>query len=167
MKHIVFFLALAVAAIGCRAQVPPNPTSYNCPSSSGSNYTPLNPSSPASGLTYTDTPTTAGHYCYIAQSVITSTGQISTPSNTAGPLNITTLTGAKSVALSWNAPTTGPTPDGYVLSRAPAISSTVIAPNLGGGSVAEIQQAPQLQPKGDVVPATQLVASVRQYESHH
>lgn len=143
---IALIVALVfLAAEGCRAQVPPNPTTYTCPVTTGSAYTPLNAPNGTPSLTYADTPTTAGQYCYIAQSVIQPGGQASNPSNTTGAFNVTMLTGAKTVNLSWSAPTTGPTPTGYVISRAPAISSTLLAPSLGTGTLAE-RAAPQLKP---------------------
>lgn len=131
---IAMGLALLAASAGCRAQVPPNPTVYTCPTATGLAYTPLNQSSAATGLTYTDANPAAGQYCYIAQSTLASTGQISGPSNIAGPFDVTT---GKSVDLTWNAPTTGPAPSGYILSRAAATASTLGAPALGTGSVAE------------------------------
>lgn len=151
---------------GCHAQVPPNPTVYNCPATTGTAYTPLNQSAPATGLTYTDTKPAAGTYCYIAESVIASTGQVSVPSNTAGPL---TLSGANSTLLSWTAPTSGSTPTGYVLARAAAVASTVLAPVLGTPTTA--QALPQVRPAlpdaapqvaGNRVPAPVLTGSVRQ-----
>lgn len=129
-----FLIGLSVfAAIGCHAQVPSNPTVYTCPASSGTAYTPLNQASPATGLTYTDSKPASGEYCYIVQSVVSSTGQISIPSNVAGPV---ALDGVKSTLLSWSAPTTGPAPTGYVISRAPALASTLGAPALTSPSVA-------------------------------
>ena len=134
--NLLLSLILGIAVVGCHAQLPPNPTTYSCPPSSGTAYSALNSSTPATGLTYNDTHPAAGTYCYIVQSVIDQTGQprgISLPSNIAGPF---TLSGTNTTALTWNAPTTGPTPTGYVMSRAAAISSTLIAPALVNGTVA-------------------------------
>lgn len=63
-----------------------------CPVPSGTiTYTPLNSSSPATGLTYTDSSAT-GAVCYIAQAV--QLGTIGGPSNTAGPLTVPANPGA-------------------------------------------------------------------------
>lgn len=137
MKQLAIAIAFLALAVGCSGQVPPNPTSYSCPSSSGTAYTPLNQSSPTTSLTYTDSKPSAAVYCYIAQSVAGS--QVSVPSNTAGPFTVAT---GQSVQLSWTAPTTGTVPTGYVLSRAPAVSSTINPPALGSGSVAENRPEP-------------------------
>lgn len=129
MKKLALLPLLMLAAVGCaHSQIPPNPTTYSCPATTGTTYVALNQSTPATGLTYTDTNPAAGTYCYLAQSVITATGQVSAPSNTAGPL---TTSGTNSVDLTWTAPTSGPPPTGYVLSRAPAVATTVNAPALG------------------------------------
>lgn len=128
MKKIlaaVFSMAF-LAAAGCHAQVPANPTVYLCPATTGTAYTPLNQSSPVTALTYTDATPPTGQYCYVVQSVITATGQVSVPSNTAGPLDVPS---GKSVLLTWTAPASGPSPTGYVVSRAPAIASTLGAPS--------------------------------------
>lgn len=132
MKQIVMLLAFAAITVGCKAQIPPNPTVFTCPAVG--TYAALNQATPATGLTYTDTHPAAGTYCYIAQSVDAATGQISVTSNIAGPF---TLSGSNSTLLTWTPPTSGPTPSGYVLSRAAAVSSTLIAPVLGAGSVAQ------------------------------
>lgn len=129
MKRILVLTALILVlycTAGCKAQIPSNPTTYTCPVSTGTAYTPLNQASPATGLAYTDTKPAAGQYCYIAQSVNGS--QTSVPSNTAGPL---TTSGSNSVDLTWIAPTSGTTPTGYVISRASAVASTILAPALG------------------------------------
>ena len=126
MKRI-FALAilaiLSVAATGCPGQIPPNPTTYTCPPSTGTAYTALNQASPTASLTYSWTPA-SGTYCIVAQSVLGSA--VSVPSNTAGPV---TATGAPLTA-SWTAPTTGPAPSGYVISAAPAVQTTLGAPAL-------------------------------------
>lgn len=57
-----------------------------CPATTGTNYTPLNQSSPASGLTYTDMSVSGSTLCYIAQTL--QSGLVSMPSNTAGPFVI-------------------------------------------------------------------------------
>ena len=103
MKRPLFLLFLALAAVGCHAQVPtvshegivswgvPSatstwtgcttaaPCSYivsvlkvastatSCPASTGSNYTALNASSPATGTSYTDTIDAGSTVCYVAQ----------------------------------------------------------------------------------------------------
>ena len=133
MKRISVLLSLVLVAVGCRGQVPPNPTVSTCPASTGTAYALI--SSPT-GLTVTDTHPAAGTYCYIAQSTIGA--QISVPSNIAGPF---VLSGANSVLLTWNAPTIGPAPNGYAISRAPAIQSTILAPALVNGTVAEVKPA--------------------------
>lgn len=131
MKRFAF--ALALIAAGCHAQVPPNPTVFTCPASTGSAYALIG--SPTA-LTYTDTHPASGTYCYIVQSTIG--GQVSVPSNIAGPF---TTSGSNSVLLTWNAPTTGPAPTGYAMSRAAAVQSTLLAPALVNGQVAEVKPA--------------------------
>jgi hypothetical protein len=133
MKRTYALLAFALIAVGCRGQVPPNPTVATCPASTGTAYALI--SSPTA-LTVTDTHPAAGSYCYIAQSTIGP--QVSVPSNIAGPF---TTSGSNSVLLTWNAPTTGPAPTGYAISRAPAIQSTIIAPALVNVTVAEVKPA--------------------------
>ena len=133
MKRFALIPLLALVAVGCRGQVPPNPTVATCPASNGSAYVLV--SSPTA-LTVTDTHPAAGTYCYIVQSTIGA--QVSVPSNIAGPL---TTNGSNSVALTWNAPTTGPAPTGYAMSRANAVQSTLIAPALVNGTVAEVKPA--------------------------
>jgi hypothetical protein len=138
MKRILLLTAAMLALAGCHAvsQVPPNPTVNTCPPSNGSAYSAISGSTtaPLAATTVTDTKPVAGTYCYIVQSAIPSTAQVSVPSNTAGPY---TTSGSNSVLLTWNAPTSGPTPTGYIILRAPAVSSTLLAPALGNGSVAE------------------------------
>lgn len=157
MRTAVIASLLLVFTFGCRAQVQPNPTVYSCPASNGTAYAPLNAASPAAGLSYQDAKPAAGQYCYIAQSVISSTGQVSLASNTAGPV---ALDGVKSTDLTWTAPTSGPAPTGYVISRAPAIATTLAPPGLGTPAVAEIH-APQLAPRGDVAEPIRLMAMAR------
>jgi hypothetical protein len=63
-----------------------------CPVPSGViTYTPLNSSSPATGLTYTDS-SAAGAVCYLAQAV--QLGTTGNPSNTTGPLTVPANPGA-------------------------------------------------------------------------
>lgn len=133
MKRFALIPILALVAVGCRGQVPPNQTVATCPASTGTAYALI--SSPTA-LTVTDTHPAAGTYCYIAQSTIGP--QISVPSNIAGPF---VLSGSNSTILTWNAPTTGPAPTGYAISRAPATQSTIIAPALVNGTVAEVKPA--------------------------
>ena len=133
MKRLVIALVLSSVAVGCHSQLPPNPTVFSCPAATGAAYASV--SSPT-GLSYQDTHPAAGTYCYIAQSTIGA--QISTPSNIAGPF---TTSGANSVQLTWNAPTTGPAPTAYAISRAPAIQSTILAPTLVNGVLAEVKPA--------------------------
>lgn len=133
MKRFAFALTIALAAVGCHSQVPPNPTVYSCPASTGTAYASI--STPVA-LTYTDTHPSAGTYCYIVQSTIGA--QVSVPSNIAGPF---TTSGANSVALNWNAPTSGPAPTGYALSRAAALQTTILAPALVNGQLAEVKPA--------------------------
>lgn len=145
-KRIVASLAVMALglSVGCHAQIPPNPSILTCPASSGSAYAPLNQSAPATGLTYSDNPG-AGNWCYVAQSVLGANS--SNPSNTAGVLTFTASN--HSIGLSWTAPTTGPAPSGYVISRAPAVVQTLGAPNLGGGTVAE-NVAPDTKPAPEI-----------------
>jgi len=134
MKRI--YAALAILAlglsVGCHAQIPSNPSVLTCPASTGTAYMPLNASTPAAGLTYSDNPG-VGNWCYVAQSVLGANSSV--PSNTTGVLQFASSN--HSIGLSWTAPTTGPAPSGYVISRAAAVLTTLGAPNLGGGTVAE------------------------------
>ena len=130
MRYLVVTIAmlLLLAPIAC-GQIATNPAVVTCPATSGTAYTPLNQNSPATGLSYTDNPA-GGTWCYIAQSVIGTSSSV--PSNVAMD---TTTAADPYVQLNWQAPTTGPAPLGYVLSRAPAVESTLNAPDMGGGSV--------------------------------
>ena len=58
-------------------------TGATCPPATGSTYTPLNLSSPATTLAYTDNTVSGLTACYIGQ--ILQAGNVSQPSNTAGP----------------------------------------------------------------------------------
>jgi len=143
MKRIALVSLFALVAAGCRGQVPPNPTVFTCPSTSGTAYTPLNQSSQSTGLAYTDSKPAANTYCYTVQSAIGA--QVSLPSNVAGPF---TVSGTNSVALTWIAPASGPVPTGYVMSRGLATQSTILAPSLVNGSLASVQ--PALKPNEQV-----------------
>lgn len=135
MKKILVAMTIVLASLtACHAQVPPNPTVYSCPSSTGTAYTPINQSSPTTSLAYTDTHPAAGAYCYIVQSEIGA--QVSLPSNIAGPF---TLSGSNSTSLTWTIPSGSSTPSGYYVSRALATASTLGAPTLGSGTVAQVQ----------------------------
>lgn len=159
MKKIALLPLLMLAVAGCaHGQIPPNPTTYSCPATTGSTYVALNQSTPATGLTYTDTNPAAGTYCYIAQSVIPATNNSSAPSNTAGPL---TTAGTNSVDLTWTAPTTGAAPTGYVLSRAAAIATTVNAPVLGTGSIVAKASAPEILQKNELTATSSLVLTAK------
>lgn len=127
---IIAAIVLCGIVTGCHAQVPPNPTAYTCPSSSGTAYTPLNQNSLATVLTYTDSKPASGVYCYVVQATVGV--QVSLPSNIAGPF---TLDGTQSVDLSWKEAITGTAPYGYIVSRAPATASTIVAPTLGTAPV--------------------------------
>lgn len=130
-------LILASLAVGCHSQQQSNPTVNTCKVASGGVYVTLNIAAPSTGLSYTDTHPAAGAYCYVAQSVVSTTGQISDPSNIAGPF---VLSGANSTQLSWTAPASGTAPTGYIISRAPAASSTLLAPSITNGQVAQTVQ---------------------------
>lgn len=125
MKNVILLAAILSTSVGCHSQIQPNPTVLTCPAATGSTYAALNQSSPAAALTYTDSPA-AGNWCYIAQSVLGSNSSV--PSNISGPF---TTNGTQKVDLTWQAPSSGPIPSGYVLSRVAAIQSTLGAPALG------------------------------------
>lgn len=143
--------ALLLIPAGCRAQSNSNPTVYSCQPTTGSLYAALNQNSQTTALNYTDTHPPAGVYCYYAQSTIGA--QISLASNTAGPF---TLSGTNSAQLTWTGPVSGPAPTGYLVSRAPATASTLLAPILGTGNVAEVK--PALSAPDDAKPAYALVS---------
>lgn len=141
MKRLLSILIFsALAAIGCKAQIPPAPA-LSCPASTGTAYTALNQSSPVAALTYTDTAAAGGSWCYIVQS--TYQGGVSVPSNTTKPLAVPT---GKNVVLSWTAPSSSTDPNAasytYVVSRAAAISTTIGAPALGAPATAQLSPAP-------------------------
>lgn len=149
-RYLALLIVMLAAALGCKAQIPPNPTVLACPAATGSTYTPVNQSSPATGTTYADTPA-AGNWCYIAQSqnnTFTPPLQ-SVPSNVAGPFTTTANTSSNTVDLSWTAPTTGVAPTGYVISRAPATLTTITAPALGAGTIAEVRKPKATCPKAE------------------
>lgn len=154
-------LAMGCLAVGCRAQIPVNPTVYTCPVTTGTAYTPLNQTTPATGTSYSDTTATAGEWCYIAQSVLG--GQSSAPSNTAGPVNF--LSTDQSVAVSWTAPTSGPTPSGYAVSRAPATASTILAPTLSTSPTVSGNVKPAL-PEMPAAQLTYLDSTVAEGQSY-
>lgn len=56
----------------------------------GTTYTPLNPTTPVSATTYTDSSSGGGKYCWIVQTIQTQSGvqTVSDPSNTTGPLQV-------------------------------------------------------------------------------
>ena len=140
MKNRIFAFVAVLAltlSVGCHAQIPSNPGVTSCPVAvpNGNTYAPLNQSTPASGLSYSDNPG-AGNWCYIAQSV--KGANSSDPSNTTAPLLFTAAN--HSVGLSWSAPTSGPVPTGYVISRAPAVVQTLGAPNLQTPVVAAVDK---------------------------
>ena len=133
MKRFALTLAFALVAVGCHGQLPPNPTINTCQVATGAAYTPIGSTSAS---TLTDTHPPAGSWCYIQQSTLGT--QVSVPSNIAGPY---TTSGSNSVALTWNMPTSGPTPTGSTISRAPAIQSTINPATLVNGNVAEVKPA--------------------------
>lgn len=57
-----------------------------CPATTGTAYTPLNASSPATGLTYTDAAAGGLTVCYVAQTL--QSGAVSIASNSTGPLTV-------------------------------------------------------------------------------
>ena len=126
MKQLLFAALLVAALAGCRsgAQVPPNPTTYSCPATTGTAYTAIGPAS--LNLTPTHTPG-AGTWCYIAQAVSSaSTPQlVSVPSAPSQPY---TATAGQAVPIAITPATGGITPTGYIVSFAPASSVTILAP---------------------------------------
>jgi hypothetical protein len=119
MKRMAVFLFLLIVA-GCHvgAQQPPLPPVYQCPTTTGTNYTPLNPTTsttnpPVAGTSYTDSAVGVGHWCYIAQTY--DGQQLSLASNS----DLVTVAASQTVNLTWTPPSgTGLT---FVLSRAAAI----------------------------------------------
>jgi hypothetical protein len=61
-------------------------TGSSCPSTTGTNYTPINQSNPATTTSLTDSSASGLTVCYIAQTLQGSA--VSNPSNTAGPLTV-------------------------------------------------------------------------------
>jgi len=118
-------LALGGAPLGC--QVKPNPTSYSCQGIA--TYTPLNATASPS-LSVADTPS-AGTYCYVVQAASTAfTPTLYSPAS--DPTTPFTVTGTQQIALTITPPTAGVTPTGYIVSRAAAISVTILAPAVSG-----------------------------------
>ena len=113
MKRILVLATLAIAAIGCHGQLPPTqhtvtltitpqgcgtgtPTctyvaskdvltagTLTCPAPTGTNYTPINASSPATTTTFVDTTSAGETVCEVAQTL--QSGAVSPASNTVGP----------------------------------------------------------------------------------
>ena len=131
MKYLAV-LALLALGIGCHAQQPPTPY-YSCPASTGTAYVALNGGttgvSTLTGTTYTDTTSAGTTSCYIVQSQYQ--GGVSQPSNTGGPLTVST---AYNAVLAWTAPT-GSTGYTYLVSRAPAVATYPTAPALAAPTV--------------------------------
>lgn len=121
IRFVLLSLALVALTAGCRAQVPPTShtltltvtnapctpgtsastcgyvfseaivTGSSCPSTSGSNYSPVNQSTPVAqpstgNATFTDSGVAGKTVCAIAQTV--SGGAVSQPSTAAGPFQI-------------------------------------------------------------------------------
>lgn len=56
-KLIAILVGMTFAVVGSLTacgQVPPNPTVFSCPAATGTTYTPLDASSPATTVAYTD-----------------------------------------------------------------------------------------------------------------
>lgn len=98
----------------------------SCPATTGTAYTPLNQSTPATGLTYTDTTAAGLNVCYIAQTV--QGVAVSVASNTAGPLAVSANPLAPSItateAVVTPAPQIAPT-EGTTVAMAPALKARV------------------------------------------
>lgn len=149
MKKIMrwFLLTpLLLIATGCPAQVTVNPTVYTC--NGVTTFTPLNASSPATGTEYADINPGAGPFCYIIQST-NGAGGNSAASNVSGPT--ATTASDPNIIADWKAPTSGVVPAGYILSRAPAIQTSILAPSTltttSSTAVAQVQpetKAPEI-----------------------
>jgi len=150
-------LALTIVA-GCRAQQPPSPTAYTCPTavSGGTTYTEINP--PASNLvaasitttSYKWTPSTVGPYCAIVQAWGLPAGatvyQVSSPSNV---VQITNTATDPVIDFSWTAPATNGTYSSYtyILSYAAATAVTTVptAPALATPTIStSMVESPQI-----------------------
>lgn len=145
---VVFLLMILGVAAGCRngnGQISPNPNSYSCPPSNGTAYTSIGTTTGA--LTLSDlNPVPGVQYCYIVQATSPNNPPslpplVSLPSNTTGPITVTGTVGSTKVRLDWLAPTSGVPPTGYTASRAVAIQTTILAPTLNNGQLAEVQPA--------------------------
>lgn len=116
MKRLSLSILIIATAIGCRAQIPPTShsvtltwtgpctsgqtasqcgyvissaiiTGSSCPSSSGTNYTPIqSQSSPLTTTTFVDLSVAGKTVCYVAQTVAGSA--VTQPSNIAGPFTV-------------------------------------------------------------------------------
>lgn len=118
MLRFIALLALGAMAVGCHSQVPPSPapsvsltwtastscvsgqpactyvvsraivTGNSCPATTGTTYTPLNQSAPATGTNYSDASPGALN-CYVAQTVQNgATSVASAASNSGVPLAV-------------------------------------------------------------------------------
>jgi hypothetical protein len=138
MKNVFAVLAsLAILSIaaGCHGQVPSNPTVYSCPPTSSGSWTALQtPSTEVTGMSFQDAGSGAGNWAYVVESVINTVtpAQESLPSNCV----VVSPTGSQKVNLTWNAPTSGPTPTGYIVYRIAAIATTLGAPTQTAPTVA-------------------------------
>ncbi len=133
MKKFAVLFAFTLVAAGCRGQVTSNPTIFSCLPASDPSYVKIGT---ATNLGSTDTHPAAQSWCYTVQSTIGP--QTSLPSIIAGPF---ATSGSNSVALTWQAPGSGPIPTGYAIWRAPAAQSTILAPVLVNGQLAEVKPA--------------------------
>lgn len=162
-KDTISLAALALFAVGCRAQLPPQPI-YQCPAANGT-YAALNSSTPTSATTYADNNSSSnaiapGGWCYVVQTLQTANGQtgVSNPSNTALAVLVA---GNSKVVLNWNAPAADgiSAPYQYVVSRIAAVVATPGAPVIGSPAISEIKT--QLPPFGETPAAFNVRVSSR------
>ena len=135
-RNAVLAAILLASVVGCKGQPTPNPIIKTCAPATG-NYVSVGTTLTAT-LTFNDHPT-PGDWCYVVSATLLD-GHVSAPSNSV-LATITGSVGSTTVGLKWKVPTTGPTPDGYTVSRAQATTTTLSAPPLDPGTVAQVRPA--------------------------
>jgi len=128
MKKSVLLLSILLATVlGCKAQIPTNPTVFSCQSVNTGTWTALETSVNEVTTTSTvDSTVTQGTWCYAVTAIDNTQNPVqqSVPSNVA----MVVVPSGTTVNLSWNAAVGGPHPTGYLVYRIAAIQTTLAPP---------------------------------------